>query len=149
MVGIQPQSHVLMSCRTYSVTQARWSRRLNLFDFFSLKFKQKYMLPLKYDWNSNVYARLTVSTWRLLMLCSLSWWIWATKKRSLIRLRSCLRCSSWAGLTFLELCWSAVGFVYYFVRLLTSTGGDMPTLCNLLSGCLLLSLAANIDAKEM
>ena len=26
------------------------------------EIQQKYMLPLKYDWNSNLYARLTVFT---------------------------------------------------------------------------------------
>ena len=60
---------------------------------------------------SNLYARLTVSTGRLLMLCSLSWWIWAPKKRRLIRL--------------------------------------LPSLCNLLCGCPLLSLVANFDVEGM
>ena len=40
-------------------------------------------------------------------------------------LAQCLRCSFPAGLTFLELYWSAVGFVYYFVGMFICTGGDL------------------------
>ena len=46
-------------------------------------------------------------------------------KQSLTILLSCLCYSSPAGLTFLELYWSVVGFVYYFVGVFICTGGDL------------------------
>ena len=60
-----------------------------------------------------------------------------------------LCCSSHAGLTFLELHWSVAGSIYYFGRhvYLHWWWPLIPSVCNFLSGCALLSLAVNFYAQ--